>query len=149
MKTVQVLLWALLPACVLAQSRVKPPPRPPGTALVRVEPGLSLPEREREVRAHRHKLHLHQPTTTAGGGHTHRTGAAAAAATLGARAGAAGGGTVLGSGAASAGRAPCGANQPRGCEINATFRPEPRAERPAKPAAKSQPSRNNIPGSAR
>lgn len=47
---------ALLATAAQAQT-VKPPPLPPGASLVRMEPGMSEPERKRYVRAHHHKAH--------------------------------------------------------------------------------------------
>lgn len=47
-------------ACVAAAAQaqtVKPPPLPPGHNLVKLEIGMSEPERKRHVRAHHHKFH--------------------------------------------------------------------------------------------
>ena len=41
----------------LAQTAVTPPPLPPGSHMVRPEPGMSEPERKRAVRAHHNKFH--------------------------------------------------------------------------------------------
>lgn len=41
----------------LAQSVVTPPPLPPGSNLVRPEPGMNEPERKRAIRAHHNKFH--------------------------------------------------------------------------------------------
>jgi len=37
--------------------RVQPPPLPPGSEKIHVEPGLNKLERERHIRAHHHKGH--------------------------------------------------------------------------------------------
>ena len=41
----------------LAQSVVTPPPLPPGSNLVRPDPGMNEPERKRAIRAHHNKFH--------------------------------------------------------------------------------------------
>lgn len=51
-----LLALACLATAVGAEA-VKPPPRPPGSHLVRTDPGMSEPERKRYVRAHHHKFH--------------------------------------------------------------------------------------------
>jgi hypothetical protein len=40
-----------------ASAAVTPPPLPPGAAMVRLEAGMSEPERKRQIRAHHHKGH--------------------------------------------------------------------------------------------
>lgn len=52
------LACVLLTAATLAQAKVVPPPLPPGSAMVRVEPGMNKEERMREDRAHHHKGHF-------------------------------------------------------------------------------------------
>ena len=48
----------------LAQAQtVTPPPLPPGSHLVRPEPGMNEDERKRYVRAHHHKMHHHKDYT--------------------------------------------------------------------------------------
>jgi len=43
-------------AATLAQAgTVVPPPLPPGSAMVKVEPGMNKEERQRQDRAHHHK----------------------------------------------------------------------------------------------
>lgn len=47
---------ALVAAATLAQAgKVTPPPLPPGSAQVKVEPGMNKEEQNREDRAHHHK----------------------------------------------------------------------------------------------
>jgi hypothetical protein len=41
----------------LAQAQVAPPALPPGSELVRPQPGMSEPEAKRAMRAHHHKMH--------------------------------------------------------------------------------------------
>jgi hypothetical protein len=52
---------ALAVACsasvALAQAVVTPPPLPPGSNLVRPDPGMNEPERKRAIRAHHNKFH--------------------------------------------------------------------------------------------
>lgn len=51
-------LFAAAAVAGVAQAQtVTPPPLPPGSNLVRVEPGLNEEERKRHVRAHHHKAH--------------------------------------------------------------------------------------------
>lgn len=57
------LACVLLAAATLAQAKVVPPPLPPGSALVRVEPGMDKEERKREDRAHHHKGHIKKDIT--------------------------------------------------------------------------------------
>jgi hypothetical protein len=57
-----LLLAALLPLAVQAQP-VKPPPLPPGSNLVRIEPGLNPDEKKRHIRAHHHKGHHKKDVT--------------------------------------------------------------------------------------
>lgn len=47
----------LVTSAVLCAQQVAPPPRPPGSNLVRPDPGLNVEERMRYVRAHHHKAH--------------------------------------------------------------------------------------------
>lgn len=42
----------------VALAKVKAPPLPPGSQLVRVEPGANPAERKRSTRAHHHKGHI-------------------------------------------------------------------------------------------
>lgn len=78
-----------------AFAQVTPPPLPPGSNLVRAEPGMSEPERKRHVRAHHHKFHHNKDYTRDDSVHGHesqamvRTGAPGAAAGTGAAPGAA------------------------------------------------------------
>jgi hypothetical protein len=44
-------------AAAAAQAQVTPPPLPPGSNLVRPDPGMNEPERKRAVRAHHNKFH--------------------------------------------------------------------------------------------
>ena len=58
MKTMQYAVAAALALAAAAQAQpVKAPPLPPGSNLVRVEPGMNPEERKRHVRAHHHKGH--------------------------------------------------------------------------------------------
>ena len=50
-------LGAALATAAGAQA-VRPPPLTPGSELVRIEPGMSKPEREQQVRAHLHRHHV-------------------------------------------------------------------------------------------
>lgn len=49
----------LVAACAAsaALAQVTPPPLPPGSNLVRPDPGMNEPERKRAVRAHHNKFH--------------------------------------------------------------------------------------------
>jgi hypothetical protein len=50
------LACVVLTAATLAQAgTVQPPPLPPGSAMVRIEPGMNKEESKREDRAHHHK----------------------------------------------------------------------------------------------
>jgi hypothetical protein len=49
------LAGALLACATFAQAKVTPPPLPPGSAMVKVMPGMSKEEAMREDRAHRNK----------------------------------------------------------------------------------------------
>jgi hypothetical protein len=63
MKTTRIALFAAaLPLAALAQ-QVKAPPRPPGSHLVRVAPGLNPVEEKRSIRAHHHKGHVGKDVT--------------------------------------------------------------------------------------
>lgn len=84
---------ALLAAAAQAQT-VQPPPRPPGSALVRLEPGMAEPERKRHVRAHHNKFHHGRDYTRDDSIHGHESEVAARAGTT--SSGAAGGATVQG-----------------------------------------------------
>ena len=54
----------MLGAATLAQAgTVIPPPLPPGSAMVKVEPGMNKEERERQNRAHHHKGHYKKNIT--------------------------------------------------------------------------------------
>jgi len=57
-----VSLMAIGASCA-AQGRVAPPPLPPGSNLVRIDAGLSEPERKRQARAHHHKSHYRKDHT--------------------------------------------------------------------------------------
>lgn len=52
-----LLIALLLPSAAALAQPVKAPPLPPGSHLVRVEPGLNPEEKKRHVRAHHHKGH--------------------------------------------------------------------------------------------
>jgi hypothetical protein len=58
-----VLAALLLPAAAALAQPVKAPPLPPGSNLVRVEPGLNPEEKKRHVRAHHHKGHVKKDMT--------------------------------------------------------------------------------------
>ena len=60
-----LLLLATAAFAVSAQGAVKPPPLPPGSEKLRVEPGLNKQEQERHIRAHHHKGH-HKKDPTRG-----------------------------------------------------------------------------------
>jgi len=97
MKTVHLAFaLPLLAAAVVAQAQpVKAPPLPPGSNMVRVEPGMNKREKERQVRAHQHKARHKRdftrddsmPATAQGGGVSPAaaTGGNAPAANSGAR----------------------------------------------------------------
>lgn len=54
----------MLGAAALAQAgTVVPPPLPPGSAMVKIEPGMNKEERKREDRAHHHKGHFKKDIT--------------------------------------------------------------------------------------
>ena len=58
------LAFVMLGAATLAQAgTVIPPPLPPGSAVVKVEPGMDKEERKREDRAHHHKGHFKKDIT--------------------------------------------------------------------------------------
>jgi hypothetical protein len=78
---------ALLAAACLAtfaHAQVTPPPRPPGSNLVRVEPGMNEDERKRHVRAHHHKMHHKKDYTRDDSVHGHETERTAGPASSGA-----------------------------------------------------------------
>ncbi len=65
------LACVLLAAATLAHAaKVKPPPLPPGSHLVRVQPGMDKQEQQRQTRAHHHKGHfkkdLHKDDSASG-----------------------------------------------------------------------------------
>lgn len=60
-----------LPGAAFAQ--VTPPPLPPGSNLVRAEPGMSEPDRKRHVRAHHHKFHHNKDYTRDDSVHGHES----------------------------------------------------------------------------
>ncbi|MDB5857354.1 MAG: hypothetical protein JWQ76_1043 [Ramlibacter sp.] len=51
------LAFAWSASVAVAQSVVTPPPLPPGSNLVRPDPGMNEPERKRAIRAHHNKFH--------------------------------------------------------------------------------------------
>ena len=54
----------MLGAATLAQAgTVIPPPLPPGSAMIKVEPGMDKEERKRQDRAHKHKGHFKKDIT--------------------------------------------------------------------------------------
>jgi hypothetical protein len=55
------------PSVLLAQDRVQPPARPPGTSMIRVAPGMNPQEVDRQVRAHHHKMHVGKDVTREAG----------------------------------------------------------------------------------
>jgi hypothetical protein len=64
-------LAALLPVAAAQAQAVKAPPLPPGSNMVRIEPGLNPDEKKRSIRAHHHKAHVAKDVTaddTANGG---------------------------------------------------------------------------------
>jgi hypothetical protein len=69
-----------VPFTALAQTRVTPPPLPPGSSLVRVAPGMSPPEADRQIRAHHHKMHVGKDVTREAGVHLDASPSAPAAA---------------------------------------------------------------------
>lgn len=99
----------------VAHAQVTPPPLPPGSNLVRVEPGLNEEERKRHVRAHHHKFHHGKDVTRDDSVHGHesqqpvvRVNAQQPGAAAGAGAGAAGsrsGGSAGATGGAGTGPA--------------------------------------------
>jgi hypothetical protein len=50
-------LALLLCAAQATLAQVKPPPRPPGSAMVHIESGMDAGESARQLRAHHHKFH--------------------------------------------------------------------------------------------
>jgi hypothetical protein len=60
---------------------VTPPPLPPGSNLVRLDPGMSEVERKRHVRAHHHKMHHGKDMTRDDSVHGHEQAVAPAAPT--------------------------------------------------------------------
>lgn len=52
------LACALVAFATLAQAKVKPPPLPPGSSMVRLQAGMNDDEIKREKRAHHHKGHF-------------------------------------------------------------------------------------------
>jgi hypothetical protein len=60
-----MLALAASSGAVLAQ--VQPPPRPPGTSMIRVAPGMNPQEADRHVRAHHHKMHVAKDVTREAG----------------------------------------------------------------------------------
>lgn len=54
---------ALVALAPLAQAKVKPPPLPPGSSMVRVQAGLNDDEVKRQQRAHHHKGHFKKDLT--------------------------------------------------------------------------------------
>ncbi len=46
---------ALVAFTTLAQAKVQPPPRPPGSSMVRLQGGMNDDEVKRQTRAHKHK----------------------------------------------------------------------------------------------
>lgn len=85
-------LAALACGSAASLAQVTPPPLPPGSHLVRPEPGMSEPERKRHVRAHHHKFHHKKDVTRDDSIHGHESealvrtqGGTAGAAATGAR----------------------------------------------------------------
>lgn len=66
-------LFAAASLAGVAQAQVTPPPLPPGSNLVRVEPGLNEEERKRHVRAHHHKFHHGKDVTRDDSVHGHES----------------------------------------------------------------------------
>ncbi|MBC5765139.1 hypothetical protein [Ramlibacter albus] len=58
-----LVIAALLPTAAALAQPVKAPPLPPGSNLVRIEPGLNPEEKKRHVRAHHHKGHVKKDMT--------------------------------------------------------------------------------------
>ena len=59
MPKIQLLLGCALASCAMgafAEDRIQPPPRPPGSNMVVVQPGINPAERERDTRAHHGKV---------------------------------------------------------------------------------------------
>lgn len=56
-----------------ARAQVTPPPLPPGSNLVRAEPGMNEAERKRHVRAHHHKFHHRKDYTRDDSVHGHES----------------------------------------------------------------------------
>lgn len=71
------LVAAALLAGVAQAQTVKAPPLPPGSHLVRLDPGMSEPERKRAVRAHHHKFHHGKDFTRDDSVHGHESEAVA------------------------------------------------------------------------
>ena len=75
--TFQLLRTALLASACLASiahaQTVTPPPLPPGSHMVRPEPGLNEEERKRHVRAHHHKFHHKKDVTRDDSVHGHES----------------------------------------------------------------------------
>jgi hypothetical protein len=67
------LLAAVTVAGVAQAQTVAPPPLPPGSHLVRPEPGMNEDERKRYVRAHHHKMHHKKDFTRDDSVHGHET----------------------------------------------------------------------------
>ena len=57
------LAGVLFASTMLAHAAVTPPPLPPGSSMVRIEPGMDKEERKREDRAHHHKGHNKKDVT--------------------------------------------------------------------------------------
>ena len=89
-------------AAVSVAQTVTPPPLPPGSNLVRVEPGMNEAERKRHVRAHHHKMHHKKDYTRDDSIHGHESEVAAHPVGAPARMGAGGAGGSA-AGAAGAG----------------------------------------------
>lgn len=62
-------------ACLagVAHAQVTPPPLPPGSHMVRPEPGMNEDERKRHVRAHHHKFHHGKDVTRDDSIHGHES----------------------------------------------------------------------------
>jgi len=157
MKTVHLAFaLPLLAAAVVAQAQpVKAPPLPPGSNMVRVEPGMNKREKERQVRAHQHKARHKRdftrddsmPATAQGGGVSPAaaTGGNAPAANSGARPATTAPGSnapAANSGAKPATTAPSSNAQPAA----ATSRPAAAPAANAKPAAPGSNSNANTTG---
>ena len=70
---IRAALFAAASLAGAAQAQVTPPPLPPGSNLVRVEPGLNEEERKRHVRAHHHKFHHGKDPTRDDSVHGHES----------------------------------------------------------------------------